>query len=106
MAAFMWLISRAVPAFHFDVPVHNWLAVVLVLAGFVTGISGVVTFRQAKTTVNPMKPHASALVTWGVWRRTWPIKCALDDGCSSRRVGVVRFDAVPVKQVVVRVVSP
>ena len=67
MAAFMWLISRAVPPFHFDVPAHNWLAVVLVSAGFVTGISGVVTFRQAKTTVNPMKPHASSLVTWGVY---------------------------------------
>jgi protein-S-isoprenylcysteine O-methyltransferase Ste14 len=63
----MWLISRAVPPFHFDAPAHNWLAVVLVSAGFVTGISGVVIFRQAKTTVNPMKPHASSLVTWGVY---------------------------------------
>jgi protein-S-isoprenylcysteine O-methyltransferase Ste14 len=26
-----------------------------------------VTFRQAKTTVNPLKPHASSLVTWGVY---------------------------------------
>jgi protein-S-isoprenylcysteine O-methyltransferase Ste14 len=27
----------------------------------------VVTFRKAKTTVNPLKPHASSLVTWGVY---------------------------------------
>jgi protein-S-isoprenylcysteine O-methyltransferase Ste14 len=67
VAVLMWLISRAVPPFHFDIPAHNWLAVVLVAAGFVTGISGVVIFRQAKTTVNPMKPHASSLVTWGVY---------------------------------------
>jgi protein-S-isoprenylcysteine O-methyltransferase Ste14 len=67
VAVLMWLISPAVPPFHFDAPAHNWLAVVLVSAGFVTGISGVVIFRQAKTTVNPMKPHASSLVTWGVY---------------------------------------
>jgi protein-S-isoprenylcysteine O-methyltransferase Ste14 len=44
-----------------------WLAVVLVLAGFLTGISGVVTFLRAKTTVDPTKPRASSLVTWGVY---------------------------------------
>ena len=26
-----------------------------------------VTFRRAKATVNPTKPHASSLVTWGVY---------------------------------------
>lgn len=67
MAAFMWLISRAVPSFHVDVPAHGWLAAVLVAVGFVTGSSGVATFRRAKTTVNPLKPHASSLVTWGVY---------------------------------------
>jgi len=67
MAAFMWLLSRAVAPFHFDVPAHNWFAVALVAAGFVTGISGVVTFRRAKTTTNPMKPDASSLVTWGIY---------------------------------------
>ncbi len=67
MALFMWLLSRATPSLQFNVPWHNWLAVVLVSAGFTTGISGVVTFRRAKTTVNPMKPHASSLVTSGVY---------------------------------------
>ncbi len=63
----MWLIARAVPSFHFDIPAHDWLAVVLVAAGFVTGLSGVVTFRLARTTLNPLKPHASSLVTWGIY---------------------------------------
>ena len=67
IGVFMWLLSRATPSLHFDVPWHNWLAVVLVSAGFITGASGVVTFRKAKTTVNPLKPHASSLVTWGVY---------------------------------------
>ena len=67
IAVFMWLISLAAPTLHFDAPAHNWLAVVLVAAGFITGISGVVTFRRAKTTIDPTKPHASSLVTWGVY---------------------------------------
>jgi protein-S-isoprenylcysteine O-methyltransferase Ste14 len=67
MAVFMWLISRAAPPLHFDLPAHNWLAIVLVLAGFVTGIAGVLSFRKANTTVNPMKLHTSSLVTRGVY---------------------------------------
>ena len=67
MAMFMWLISLAAPGFHFDVSAHNWLAVVVVFGGFVTGTSGVMTFRKAKTTLNPMKPDASSLVTWGIY---------------------------------------
>jgi hypothetical protein len=60
MAVFMWLISRAAPSLHFDLPAHRWLAGVLVSTGFVTGISGVVTFLKAKTTVDPTKPRTSS----------------------------------------------
>ena len=67
LAVSMWLISRAASPFHFDLPAHNWLAAVLGVAGFATGILGVTTFRKARTTVNPMKPRASSLVTWGVY---------------------------------------
>jgi protein-S-isoprenylcysteine O-methyltransferase Ste14 len=67
VAVLMWLISRSAPPLHFDVPAHKWLAAVLVSLGFVTGMSGVMTFLNAKTTVNPMKPRASSMVTWGVY---------------------------------------
>jgi protein-S-isoprenylcysteine O-methyltransferase Ste14 len=67
MAVFMWLLSRASPSLHVDLPGHNWLGAVLVLAGFVIGSSGVVSFRKARTTTNPLKPHASTLVTRGVY---------------------------------------
>jgi protein-S-isoprenylcysteine O-methyltransferase Ste14 len=67
MAVFMWLLSRAAQPLHFDLPTHNWLGVVLVSAGFVTGISDVVIFRKAKTTIDPTKPGASSLVTRGVY---------------------------------------
>jgi hypothetical protein len=43
----MWLISRAAPLLHFDVRAHSWIAAALVFAGFVTGISGVMTFLIA-----------------------------------------------------------
>jgi protein-S-isoprenylcysteine O-methyltransferase Ste14 len=43
-------------------------AAVLVATGLVMGISGVVTFRKAKTTIDPTKPYtASSLVTRGVY---------------------------------------
>ena len=55
------------PITSLDVPWHNVISVVLVSAGFITGSSGVATFRRARTTVNPTRPHASSLVTWGVY---------------------------------------
>jgi len=67
IALFMWLTSRATLLLHFDLPAHNWLAVVLISVGFFTGITGVMTFRRAKTTTDPTKPHASSMVTWGVY---------------------------------------
>jgi len=67
MAVFMWLISRAAPSLRFDIPAHRWLAAVLVPVGFVTGLLGVMTFLKAKTTIDPTKPRASSLVTWGVY---------------------------------------
>jgi len=67
MAVFMWLISRAAPSLRFDIPAHRWLAIVLVAVGFATGSLGVMTFLKAKTTVDPTRPRASSLVTWGVY---------------------------------------
>src|SRR6478672_2798282 len=67
MAVGMWVISRAVPWPLYELPAHSWLAAVLVSTGFVTGMSGVVTFRRARTTVHPMTHHASSLVTSGVY---------------------------------------
>ena len=70
-AVLMWLISRSLPLFAFVFPARNAFAIGLVAAGFIIGISGVVTFRRAKTTVNPTKPQSSSsLVSWGVYRVT------------------------------------
>jgi protein-S-isoprenylcysteine O-methyltransferase Ste14 len=70
-ALLMWLISRTVPAFAFEFPARNLCAIGFAAAGLITAISGVATFRRAKTTVNPLKPQsASSLVSWGVYRIT------------------------------------
>jgi protein-S-isoprenylcysteine O-methyltransferase Ste14 len=71
IAALMWLVSRSSPAFAFVFPVRILFAISLATVGFVTGISGVLTFRKARTTVNPMKPQSSSsLVNWGVYAVT------------------------------------
>ena len=69
-AVLMWLISRSLPVSALVFPARNAFAIGLV-AGFIIGILGVVTFRRAKTTVNPTKPQSSSsLVSWGVYRVT------------------------------------
>jgi protein-S-isoprenylcysteine O-methyltransferase Ste14 len=71
MAALMWLVARAAPAFEFALPARGFLAVGLAVTGMVVSLSGVVSFRRAKTTVNPMKPDSSSsLVTSGVYALT------------------------------------
>jgi protein-S-isoprenylcysteine O-methyltransferase Ste14 len=70
-AALMWLASRAVPAFAIAFPARNVLAVGLAVTGAATIILGVLSFRRAKTTVNPMAPSSSSsLVRSGVYALT------------------------------------
>ena len=67
----MWLTSLVVPSF--DVPFRIRLGAALALAFIGLGVSlaGVISFRRARTTVNPTKPtSASSLVTTGVFRFT------------------------------------
>jgi len=65
----MWLAARAVPGLAVDHPGRIVLAALAATAGFAAAIAGVVQFRRAKTTVNPLRPEtASSLVTGGVYR--------------------------------------
>jgi protein-S-isoprenylcysteine O-methyltransferase Ste14 len=71
MAALMWLVARAAPVFEIALPARGFLAVGLAVTGIVVSLSGVVSFRRAKTTVNPMKPDSSSsLVSSGVYALT------------------------------------
>jgi len=68
-AALMWLVAWAVSAFKFLLPARDLVAMSFALAGAVTSALGVVSFRRARTTVNPMKPElSSSLVTSGIYK--------------------------------------
>jgi len=70
-AVAMWLASVAAPIFRFPLSSRRILALVLAVGGIGVILSGVVAFRRAKTTVNPLKPEtATALVDSGVYRFT------------------------------------
>jgi protein-S-isoprenylcysteine O-methyltransferase Ste14 len=70
-AALMWLLARAFPnpSLRFTAP---WaLAGALIGLGAVITVSGVLAFRRAHTTVNPMTPDASsAVVSSGIYSIT------------------------------------
>ena len=70
-AGLMWVAARAVPSLRFDLPGSVLIAALIAMAGACVAIAGVVHFRRAGTTVNPMTPDASsALVVRGIYRRT------------------------------------
>ena len=71
VAAIMWAASSATPAFDFFLPARSLLPVSLALIGAVTCLSGVVSFRRAKTTVNPLNiDSTSSLVVSGIYKYT------------------------------------
>ena len=71
IALFMWLTSFLFG--YIPIPLKYRLGVALALLVIGQGISipGIVAFRRAKTTVNPLKPgNSTALVTGGIYRFT------------------------------------
>jgi protein-S-isoprenylcysteine O-methyltransferase Ste14 len=71
VAVLMWIVSAVTPKFDFYLPAKYLWAVSLALIGTATCLAGVVSFRQAKTTVNPMKPDStSSLVVSGIYKHT------------------------------------
>jgi protein-S-isoprenylcysteine O-methyltransferase Ste14 len=68
----MWLGARHWPGGQ-ELPL-NWrlgLALPVLLLGIAVCLAGVLSFRRARTTVNPLKPQsASALVDSGIYRHT------------------------------------
>jgi len=71
VAALMWLASWAMPTFRFEFPSRNVFALSVAIFGAIISGLGIVSFRQARTTVNPMKPDTtSSLVVSGIYRWT------------------------------------
>ena len=67
--AAMWLAAWASPSLAFPFLYKDAVAAVLAVAGGIVAVLGVVSFRHARTTVNPLTPQAaSSLVTTGIYR--------------------------------------
>ena len=71
VAAGMWTVAHLPPILQLPKLVRLPVAVALGAIGIVIAIGGVMSFRRAKTTVNPLKPETSAaLVSTGVYAFT------------------------------------
>ena len=69
LALLMWLTPAVAGLVQIPYLARVLCAVVLVCVGQGIGIAGMVAFRRAKTTVNPVKARlASSLVIQGVYR--------------------------------------
>ena len=69
--AFMWLVAWMVPGLAFVFPARYPVAASLVVAGALSSLLGVISFRRARTTVNPMTPESSSsLVVSGIYKLT------------------------------------
>lgn len=68
---FAWLLAHCTPGFHLDVPARLPIVAILVLIGLALDFSGLLSFRKAKTTFNPLSPGKStAIVQSGLYKFT------------------------------------
>ncbi len=71
VAAIMWGASSFVPVLDISAPIRMGLAMALMLLGLSFDLAGLIAFRRARTTVNPMRPRATTvLLASGVYRLT------------------------------------
>ena len=67
----MWLVAWTLPSLRLAFPGRVVLAVAVGCLGVLVSVAGVIQFRRARTTVNPMTPSASSsLVTTGIYTVT------------------------------------
>ena len=71
IAGAMWGISLVAPLLEAPMFIRVAAALAIALAGGGFSLAGVISFRRARTTVNPMKPETtSSLVCSGIYRVT------------------------------------
>lgn len=67
----MWLLAHLTPGLTAALPYRAAVAGLLLGAGVLVALAGVVEFRRAQTTVDPTRPrNASAVVTGGIYALT------------------------------------
>ena len=71
VAAAMWALSRVTPSLQVPTGIRQLLALAVASTGIGFSAAGVISFRRAKTTLNPTKPQlTSALVSSGIYTVT------------------------------------
>ncbi|MBU2869506.1 isoprenylcysteine carboxylmethyltransferase family protein [Colwellia sp. E2M01] len=71
IAAIMWWLSTVTPVITISQLIKFSLIGIFICIGAFFDLAGVISFRLAKTTVNPLKPDkASSLVTSGIYQYT------------------------------------
>ena len=71
IAVAMWAVTGVTSVFPVATGLRASLALLIALIGGVYAVAGTVSFRRARTTVNPLKPaSASSLVTSGIYGAT------------------------------------
>jgi len=67
----MWVVARALPSLRCEFLARRPIALALFALGAAISLAGVIAFRRARTTTNPLRPDAaSALVVTGIYART------------------------------------
>lgn len=68
---FMYINNLYASFLNFTLPFNEQLLIIFVISGFAFAISGVVSFKKHKTTVNPINTkNVSTLVISGIYRYT------------------------------------
>ncbi len=61
-AGLAWAAAHYAPGFAYASPARTWIALALVIAGIALDLSGLLVFRKAGTTVNPLAPGKSTAI--------------------------------------------
>lgn len=71
IAFLMWVISLVTPSLDMPTPYRLGVAITIAVMGITFVVAGAISFRLARTTINPTKPElASSLVNVGIYRFT------------------------------------
>ncbi|RJG03453.1 methyltransferase family protein [Noviherbaspirillum sedimenti] len=70
-AAMMYALAQLAPGWRWSWPHSDTLGAGVAMLGAILDMLGIMAFRRAKTTVNPLKPsNASSIVQSGIYRHT------------------------------------
>lgn len=71
IAGLMWWLARVTPVIELSMALRTVSGLVVLVAGVIIVVAGVLSFRRARTTVNPLSPESStSLVQCGIYRWT------------------------------------